>query len=140
MISLPSKLEGAEVQLSDTKAYLHTYGFAIGGNWDYQHGFFDHSIDGVNKVWLRVPFQVTQGTLDREEDNIQAKIRLGTPFVLKHVYNEGTDPEARYMTYGGLINQFQDPVDKDADIEQKWVEKATVLLKQIEQDVHSIMI
>jgi hypothetical protein len=140
MISLQSSLEHVETRLSEAKKYLHNYGFTIGGNWDYQHGCFDHSLDGVNKVWLRIPFQVTQGVLDREEDDSKAEISLGTPFVLKHVYNEGMDPEAAYMTYGGLLDQFQDPLDKDADIEPKWIEKASVLLKQIEEDVQSITI
>lgn len=140
MISLQSALEDVEAQLSEAKTYLHTYGFTIGGNWDYDHGCFDHSIDGVNKVWLRIPFQVTQGNLDREQDDKQAKIRIGVPFVLKHVYNEGTDPKAGFMTYGGLIDQFQDPIEKDAEIEQKWVEKASVLLQKIEQNIHSITI
>jgi len=136
VILLQSSLEHIEVRLSDAKNQLGEHHFTIGGNWDYKHGCFDRSLDGENKVWLRIPFQVTQGSIDRERVDQQTQISFGTPFVLNHVYQEGNDEDARFMTYGGLMNQFQNPIDKDANIEQTWIDQASTLLRKIEKELY----
>jgi hypothetical protein len=135
MILLNSNLENVETVYAIANKQLNTYQFSLGGSWDYEHGYFDRSLDGVDKVWLRIPFEVTKGALDGEKEDLETEIRLGKPFVLKHIFNEGLDPEADFMTYGGLLDQFQDPIDKDAEIEQKWIDQGQQLLKQIEKDL-----
>ncbi len=111
---------------------LSERGFALGGNWDYDRGSFDCALDDENKVWLRLPFDVTSGKLDGEAEPIDTEIRFGEPYVLKHVYNEGLDDSARASAFGGLINQFSDPVDPDGEIDGVWVEKARRKLDEIE--------
>ncbi|MDF2721319.1 MAG: YugN-like family protein [Paenibacillus sp.] len=118
------------------KDYLYDYQFTLGGNWDYHHGCFDHALDEANKVWLRLPFEVTQGTLEgAETPNPGTRIVMGTPFVLKHVYNEGLDPEAEARTFGAMFDQFQTPLDSDASLEDHWIQKGTELLREVERGI-----
>ncbi|MCR8633390.1 YugN-like family protein [Paenibacillus radicis (ex Xue et al. 2023)] len=132
MIPLKFELVDREEAFDEVRNYLHEFDFSLGGNWDYEHGYFDRSLDEANKVWLRIPFEVTHGALDGDADSTDAIIHLGTPFVLKHVYNEGLDKEAKVNFTGALIDQFQEPVDKDAPVEAQWVDKAQDLLSQVE--------
>jgi hypothetical protein len=129
---LQSNLIDYEEPFDQVSQYLHQYDFALGGNWDYEHGYFDRYLDEAHQVWLRIPFEVTHGFLDGDTGDTDAIVCIGTPFVLKHVYNDGLDKEAHIHTYGGLIDQFQEPIDKDASIEHEWVDKAKELLDKVE--------
>lgn len=134
MKPIQSALENRTDEFDRVKDHLQQFQFTIGGNWDYDHGCFDRSLDEANKVWLRLPFEVTRGQLEgAESPNPGTHILMGTPFVLKHLYNEGLDSEAVPRTFGAMIDQFQDPVDKDAGVEDHWVRKATELLREVEQ-------
>ncbi|TVY01080.1 YugN-like family protein [Paenibacillus cremeus] len=136
MYPLNSNLTGREEAFEQVRSYLHEHQFALGGNWDYEHGSFDRYLDEAHKVWLRIPFEVTHGTLDGDSGATDAMVQLGTPFVLKHVYNEGLDKEAQMRTYGALVNQFQEPLDKDAAVDDKWVNEAKSLLHEVENGWH----
>ncbi|ULL14211.1 hypothetical protein DVH26_06995 [Paenibacillus sp. H1-7] len=133
MIPLDSSLVNREEAFDQMRNYLQPYQFSLGGNWEYDHGYFDRALDDDNKVWLRLPFNVTHGVLDGDTDATDAIIRFGTPFVLKHLYNEGLDREARINTVGALVDQFQEPVDKDAPVGDPWVDKAKKVLRQVEE-------
>ncbi|GCL70734.1 hypothetical protein PN4B1_06360 [Paenibacillus naphthalenovorans] len=133
MIPLDSSLLNREENFDQVRQYLHEHEFVLGGNWDYEHGSFDRYLDEGRKVWLRIPFQVTHGVLDGDADSTDAVVQIGTPFVLKHVYNEGLDEEAQVRVSGALIDQFQEPLDNDAPVEDKWVAQAKSLLKEVEQ-------
>lgn len=132
MIEMESSLEGQELPFSEVQKQLSDLGFTVGGNWDYDHGSFDRALDDANKVWLRLPFDVTAGKLDIERDEQNTFIRFGKPFTLKHLYNEGLDRKADVMTLRGLVDQFQEPVDADAQVEPEWVEKAQPILAKAE--------
>jgi hypothetical protein len=132
VIALTSELENQVEELVNLNDFLGKFEFTLGGNWDYEHGFFDRSLDEANKVWLRIPFQVTSGTMDGISDNSDAVVQLGVPFVLKHIYNEGLDAEAVPNVYGALINQFQEPREKDAAVETRWVYQAKQILQEVE--------
>ncbi|MCP3773482.1 YugN-like family protein [Paenibacillus sp. MZ04-78.2] len=133
MVPLDSTLQGREEPFEHVRSYLHEHEFTLGGNWDYEHGSFDRYLDEGHKVWLRIPFEVTSGVLDGDTDSTDAFVRIGTPFVLKHVYNEGLDHEAQVRTFGALVDQFQEPLDKDGTVEDKWVDQAASLLREIER-------
>ncbi|WP_028562011.1 YugN family protein [Paenibacillus pinihumi] len=133
MIPLSSKLESREQEFVEIMKMLEEHQFSLGGNWDYHQGSFDRYLDEAHKVWLRIPFDVINGNLDDQTEENDAKIRLGQPYVLKHVYNEGLDPEAQVQTLGALVNQFQTPVDPDAPIEQHWLDEAKDKLAQVER-------
>jgi hypothetical protein len=132
MIPLQSELANREEPFEQVRDYLYEFEFALGGNWEYEHGYFDRYLDEAHKIWLRIPFQVTYGVLDGDSNATDAIICVGTPFVLKHIYNEGLDKEARINTAGGLVDQFQEPLDKDAPVEDEWVDKAKEMLNKVE--------
>jgi len=129
---LESSLTSQVHDFGVSRQLLSERGFALGGNWDYEHGSFDCALDQENKVWLRLPFDVTAGNLDSEAEPVDTEIRFGQPYVLKHVYNEGLDRNARPSTFGGLVNQFSDPVDPDDEIESAWIDKARRKLEEVE--------
>lgn len=135
LIPILSELENHVEGFVTLNNFFGELEFTLGGNWDYEHGYFDRFLDEAHMVWLRIPFEVTSGTMDGISDASDAIVKLGTPFVLKHIYNDGLDPEAVPNVYGGLINQFQEPVDKDADIEAHWVEQAKHILQVVEQNI-----
>ncbi|MDP5275177.1 YugN family protein [Chengkuizengella axinellae] len=135
MKQIKSEIENKEDLFSNLYKGLKTLDFSLGANWDYEHGYFDRALDEKSQVWLRIPFQVTSGQLDGEIMNQSTMIQLGTPFALKHVYNEGTDPNAHMQVYASLINQFQTPLDKDAELEQEWIAKAEELIKKVELQI-----
>lgn len=132
MIPLESALTNREEPFDQVQHYLHRHEFALGGNWDYDHGSFDCYLDEGHKVWLRIPFQVTHGMLDGDTGATDAVIQIGTPFVLKHQYKEGLDKEAQVGAFGALVDQFQEPADKDARVEDRWVKEAKTLLRDVE--------
>jgi hypothetical protein len=132
MYAIPSSLTMQEQEYEKTKDLLAEHSFGLGGNWDYDHGSFDCALDEANKVWLRLPFDVTVGSLDSESLQNDTRICFGQPFVLKHVYNDGLDREAQPRALGALMDQFSDPVDADDEIEAHWIEKARQKLHQVE--------
>lgn len=133
MIPLTSKLENREAAFKNVRDYLGQYEFTLGGNWEYDHGYFDRYLDEEHTLWVRIPFAVTHGTFDGDSDASDAVVRLGQPFVLKHLYNDGLDRQADVMVYKALVDQFQSPVNKDAPVEPRWVEEAESLLRKVEQ-------
>ncbi|QJD87625.1 YugN family protein [Cohnella herbarum] len=132
MHALPSALTSKVRDYVVSREALSEQGFTLGGNWDYDHGSFDCALDEANKVWLRLPFDVTVGNLDGESDDNDTEIRFGQPYVLKHVYNEGLDREAQPGVMGAVLNQFSDPLDPDDKIESEWIEKAERKLREAE--------
>lgn len=133
MYPISSSLTAQEQEFDNVRSAISGLGFSLAGNWDYDSGSFDCALDEAQKVWLRLPFEVTIGNLDSETDETDAKIRFGEPFVLKHVYHEGLDREAQPRTFGAVLDQFADPVNADADIEPQWIEKAKQRVTQVEQ-------
>jgi len=135
MIPISSNIEGLEKKFTEMQARLADYNFTLGGNWDYVSGSFDRALDDENKVWLRLPFQVTDGNIDSELSENNAQIQFGSPYVLKHLYNEGNDPEASVRVFGSLVDQFQAPVNPDADVEPRWVNKAREVMRSVEAEI-----
>lgn len=133
MIMLTSVMEGREFDFIHSQNELTPLKFTLGGNWEYDHGSFDRFLDDRRTVWLRLPFRMTQGTLDSEVRDTEARLQFDRPYVLKHVYEEGLDEDAKLHTYGALIDQFQSPVDRDAEIEPHWLDEARTILQQVEQ-------
>ena len=80
----------------------------------------------------RLPFEVLRGNVDDQTEDNDASVKLTTPYVLRHLYREGNDPEAQMRTVGALLDQFQAPVDPDADVHAEWIEKAEQVLRDAE--------
>ncbi|WP_332634253.1 YugN-like family protein [Halalkalibacter flavus] len=135
MIALQSTVEGKEMKLKELEDKLKPLGYDIGGGWEYDHGYFDYKIDEEDGyTFLRLPFRAVDGELDQRGVTVQ----LGTPFLLNHKYQEGLDDNPDVfnglfrMAYNSAINQFQEPVDKDSTVDQKYMPTAKSLVEELE--------
>jgi len=133
MIPISSVLQSKDLNYLETKSVMESQQFSLGGNWEYKNGSFDRALEDENKVWLRIPFEVFNGHIDTETADDNTMIRIGTPYVLKHLYNEGNDPTASVRVMGAMFDQFQPPVNPDADIEPKWVDAARKIMNELER-------
>lgn len=134
MLALHSKLEGREANYLEVKRTLHTLGFVLGGQWTYEHGFFDHALDASRMVWLRLPFTVMEGEIDEAAD-MHTTIRFGQPFVLCHVYETGTDAQAKVRLLGALMDQFQSPKEADGTVSHVHQHQAMIGLQKVEKAI-----
>ncbi|MGG5832003.1 YugN family protein, partial [Bacillus pumilus] len=88
MIHVPSRLPGESFSLYHLEETMKPLGYVINGNWDYDHGYFDYKIDNRDGyTFLRVPFTAEKGQLDQPG----VVVKLGDPFLLKHVYQDKLD-------------------------------------------------
>ncbi|WP_085522903.1 YugN family protein [Tuberibacillus sp. Marseille-P3662] len=130
---IESELNGQVLPLIELENILKPMGYAIGGNWDYDHGSFDYKIDDEGSyVFLRLPFEAVEGELDRDG----CVVRLGEPFLLHHKYR--TDNEQTDVDIGSLsasVNQFQTPLEKDAEMSDEFVDIGKDYVQKVEQAV-----
>lgn len=122
MINLQTDMEGQEMPFGYAEDTLKKWGFCLGGGWDYYHGIFDGILnrEGGETIYLRLPFEVMEGELDKRN----AWIQFQQPFVIKHVVNKGLEKDQNALLTVTGLSQFQKPLDKDAHIrdKSKWVE------------------
>lgn len=122
MIQLETDIEKKQMYFGYAQKVLKKYGFDMGGGWDYDSGFFDGILnrEGGETIYLRIPFQVLRGELDRSD----AWIEFQKPFVIKHVVNVGLEHDSNSLLTASGLNQFQKPLDKDGYIhdKSKWEE------------------
>jgi len=135
MITIPSAIESQEKEFDAIRRELLQHQFSLGGNWSYERGSFDRNLDGENKVWLRLPFEVIRGNIDSESTDNNCTIKFETPYVLKHLYQEGVDSEAASGVMSALVNQFQSPSDPDAKVEGHWADQAKRVLSEVEDSM-----
>ncbi|MCM3718731.1 YugN-like family protein [Fictibacillus phosphorivorans] len=129
MKPIKSKLENEFIALNEAEDVLKKMGFSYGGNWDYDHGYFDYKLDDeVGYTFLRIPFIAVEGELDRRDTTIQ----MGEPFLLAHKYQIGLDDHAEAGNISGSVNQFAEPQDPDATIDKKWIGIAKELVQKVE--------
>lgn len=128
---IQSSLTGVQGTFGIIRDSLAQDDFSL-ANWEYDGGYFDRKLDEAGTVFLRLPFEVMQGKLD----DADARIQFGTPFVLKHEYQTGLDQDIGYATgplVAPVVNQFQEPVNKDAEVEEEWVQQAAGIVQMIER-------
>ena len=139
MIPIESRIENLRAGYGELKSVFEQQGFTLGGGYEYDHGFFDKPLDWesdkAHQAYLRVPVYAIEGNV--EEDD--AMVRLGKPFVLKHVFKTGPDDHVSTGTFSGLVNQFAEPADKDAAVEPEWVERAKAALNQLERALEPLI-
>ena len=128
---LKSNLVGREGSLATIHEQFKPLNFFLGGEWDYEHGFFDKVLDELGEVFLRIPFKVTHGEFDADSNQLGILIRIGEPFVLHHQFQRGQDQSAKIRVVGALLDQFQAPVDADAPIDSTYIQKAEGILVQL---------
>jgi hypothetical protein len=126
---IKSKLENQLCALNEAEEVMKSMGFSYGGNWDYDHGYFDYKIDDeIGYTFLRIPFKAVEGELDKKDTVIQ----LGEPFLLAHKYQIGLDDNAEAGNLSGSLNQFSEPQDPDAAIDKKWIGIGKELVQKVE--------
>jgi hypothetical protein len=132
MIPLDSPLENQQGSFRELDTLFNAEGFVLGGGYEYDHGYYDKALDWEenkeHRAYLRIPVFTEHGILG--ESN--ATIRIGKPFALKHEYQTGLDDNVGTGVISGLVDQFQEPADKDADMEEKWLQRAQSELQQLE--------
>lgn len=122
MIYLETDMEGKQMNFGHARETLYKQGYHMGGSWEYDSGMFDgvmHRESGET-IYIRLPFQVLEGELDRSD----AWIEFQKPFVIKHVVNIGLDKDENSLLTATGFSQFQEPLDKDGNIhdKSKWEE------------------
>jgi hypothetical protein len=123
-------LENRKGRFGEIRQFLQEQGFDEGGNWEYDHGFFDRKLaDHPGYLFVRIPIFVEQGAFGEEE----AKVRLGTPLLLRHKYQIGNDDHVDMTVMNASINQFAEPVDPDASLKEEDVHEGKKILQQVEQ-------
>ena len=129
MIEIPSELEGKSFDLYKLEQKLKPIGYSIGGNWDYDKGYFDYKIDNKDGYqFLRLPFMAIDGQLDARGCTVE----LGRPFLLSHLYEDGLDDHAHTAVISGSFNQFSEPIEKDAEFPEKYMDNGKALVKELE--------
>lgn len=117
MIELQTDLEGKKTSYGSMLDHSKALGYSLGGCWDYHKGCLDSILwrEGGETIYLRLPFSVLKGELDRPN----ALIEFETPYVIKHVVNTGLDKDTNSLVSATGFSQFQDPLDKDGQIKDK---------------------
>lgn len=117
MLKLQTDIEGKKVYFGEVRNVFNANGFTFCSNFEYTHGKFDMNLcrEGGETIYIRVPFNVLHGELDRPN----AYIQFGQPYVIKHVVNIGLDWDENSLLTATGFNQFQNPVDKDGNILDK---------------------
>ncbi|WP_338448837.1 YugN-like family protein [Niallia oryzisoli] len=129
MIELPTRLEGKVFDMYELELTLKPYGFSVGGNWDYEHGYFDCKVreeDGYQ--FLRLPFEAIDGQLDARG----CRVKVGRPFLLSHKYQIGLDDHANSGNGSAAFNQFSEPADKDAEFSDPPINLGMTMIQKIE--------
>ncbi len=111
-------------------------GYSIGGNWDYDKGCFDYKIDEEDGYqFLRVPFTAVDGELDVPG----VIVRLETPYILSHVYQDELDDNVNALTAGTSgFDRFAEPKDPDGDVKVSILILGKVLVQELER--HFLMV
>ena len=132
MIEIKSTLEGKQAVLSGLKSKLEGLGYTVGGNWDYDHGYFDYKLDeGEEEQYLRIPITALDGDLEQEN----SRVELGRPFMLSHEYKTDVDVDGNVGNVSASLNQFREPSDKDAPFPKKFIEMGVGLVKNTETEL-----
>ncbi len=129
MYELNSTIENKVFSYQLVKGIVEKEGYALGGAWEYDHGYFDYKLandDGYH--FLRVPFHSLKGEIENEN----AVIQMDKPYILTHRYQDDVDAYAESSVIQASFNQFQTPVEKDADIPSVYIDKGKVVLNNLE--------
>ncbi|MFP7232762.1 YugN-like family protein [Bacillus subtilis] len=129
MITIPSAIDGQSFLLQELEQVMKPLGYVINGGWEYDHGYFDYKIDDRDGyLFLRIPVNAVQGSLDERG----AAVRIGTPFMLRQVFQAELDDNAKGGPFQSLFNQFSEPERRDAEIDPAYLDIGASLVKELE--------
>ncbi|GAA0355841.1 YugN family protein [Bacillus horti] len=126
-----TSLENFQGSFGEIKRFLQEKGYDEGGNWEYDHGYFDKKIaDSPGYLFIRIPIIVQEGTFGEDE----ARVKIGTPFLLRHKYQIGNDDHVHVTLANASLNQFAEPQDPDASLEQDEIDSTWEIIRRLEED------
>ncbi|KAB8131825.1 hypothetical protein F9U64_13265 [Gracilibacillus oryzae] len=129
MYELESSIQNKIFDFNQLKEVLEHAGYSLSGAWEYDHGYFDYRLAKDDAYhFLRIPFHTLNGQI--EDKNVAVK--LDQPYILTHKYQNDVDATAESSVVQAAFNQFQTPVEKDADIPGEYIEKGKQVLAQLE--------
>ncbi|WP_174612863.1 YugN family protein [Virgibacillus ihumii] len=136
MIDLETPLKGKRTYFRNILKPSKKLGYCLGDCWDYHKGCLDSLLwrEGGESIYLRMPFNVLEGELDRPN----AYIQFDKPYVIKHVVNTGLDKNASALGAASGFSQFQKPLDKDGLIKDKneWEDLGEQAVDTIMKHIH----
>ncbi|MFC4411332.1 YugN family protein [Chungangia koreensis] len=138
MIELDTVLSGVRMEKSAAEDFLKPRGFTVGGGWDYDHGYYDYVFrKKPHYDVLRIPVAVKGGDFEQPS----AVLEIGKPIVLRHKYQTGIEEEKDSLVGigAGTLNQFQSPIEKDADVDHQLVDSGMQLINLLEQDYQKFL-
>jgi hypothetical protein len=139
MITIDSNMiEGFQTTYQKAKDMLDPEGFAIGGGWNYDHGYFDHPLDWEEehgyRYYLRIPVYAVKGDIGDHKTIVE----FGKPFVIKHEFRTKNNPSGDVGVLSSLVNQFSEPIPTEgAEIDEQWVARARNLVEKIETKIQT---
>ncbi len=99
MIILPSRLKNTVVAYLHARSQLSSRGYVVGGNWDYEMGYFDYVLDDATRAnYLRIPFYACKGSIE-DKNGI---IRMGNPYLLSEYDRMGLASSIREKNEQGM--------------------------------------
>ncbi|WP_071459242.1 YugN family protein [Bacillus massilinigeriensis] len=130
MITITSNIDGKQFSLLEVKDALEPLGFVMNGNWEYDHAYIDYKMgdNHGDQQYLRIPLKSLQGDLG--SDN--ARIMIGTPFLLDHEFKNDVDEEGNIGSVSASFNQFKPPEDEDAPFPEEYIGKAKDIMSEAE--------
>lgn len=132
MITLESELTDNIYVFHELEQALTPLGFSLADNWEYDHGYLDYKIDDQEGYqYLRIPFEVTASDFDSPSDSTMVIIRQ--PYLLSHVYQDSIDDHVREGNFRAMVDQFQEPKDKDGEFPEKFISTGKQVLEDAEQ-------
>jgi YugN-like family len=118
MITIDSNMiEGFQTTYQKAKDMLDPEGFAIGGGWNYDHGYY-----------------AVKGDIGDHKTIVE----FGKPFVIKHEFRTKNNPSGDVGVLSSLVNQFSEPIPTEgAEIDEQWVARARNLVEKIETKIQT---
>src|SRR5690625_5183167 len=73
MIHLETDIEGKQMIFGQAEKLLKEFGLSLSGGWEYHSGLFDGIMhrEGGETIYMRLPFTVIEGELDRRDAFIE---------------------------------------------------------------------
>ena len=125
-----TSIENTQGSFGRFRDFFEEQGYVVGGNWDYHQGYFDKQLDDeLGYLFVRIPVFMVEGEFG---DDV-AQLRVGTPFALRHKYNPGIDHRGDIGVVTASFNEFQEPVDPDASLEEQQIEVARLEMMRLER-------
>lgn len=124
-----TSIENYQGHYGALRDFFNEQGYEVGGNWDYDHGYFDKKLaDSPGYLFIRIPVFAQIGEFGQDD----AVVKVGRPLLLRHKYQIGNDDYVDMTVTNASVNQFSEPQDPDASLKNEEVENTQQLIHQLD--------